>query len=520
MKRGFYILLVLFVFFSLSQSKNKIEDKILPEGAVVIDLTTEKNKLEMPKVIFPHSIHTNKLNKKGKSCDVCHLINEKDKKLTLEFIETTEKNVKEKYHQKCLDCHKEEKTNNSVAPLEESCRICHDANYGNIKTSKWKSLSFNKDLHTYHIKSDKLKSTNNKYSDNCYLCHHSYNEKTKEMTYSKDKEDSCVYCHLENIPNKNFEKNASIKREAYHNRCIVCHLEKNKEQKQLKLPTECSSCHISQKFDIKKTDFRIKRGQKDIVLMNSFEKEKPVAFDHKSHEQYNENCITCHHKSLEKCETCHTQKGDKKADLINLSTAMHKISNSERSCIGCHNEQKNKKECAGCHNLVPFKQEQDYTCTDCHKRISSSLKQMKEENIAKSFLNKTPKTFKIKDIPEKIKIKQLERDYNPVDFPHRKIVKSLMEGIENNKLASKFHSNAETICQACHHTGQIKDTKPSACASCHSVSDLNESISLSSKKNIKPNLKTAYHIQCMECHKSMKIEKPVSTDCNSCHKKK
>ena len=532
MRKVFYVLFVLTIFLSIGSSKEIVKKSVLPADSVVIDKIAEKNKLEMPSVTFFHDKHTNYLNQKGKSCKDCHIV-DKNKKLTLKFIESLEidgsKELKEKYHNKCLDCHRKQTDKDINPPKEESCRVCHNANYGNKKDAKWKTLNFDKDLHTSHIKSNKLKSTNPKYSENCYLCHRSYDEKTGKTFYEKGKEESCKYCHLANKKNEKFKGKVDITKKAYHTLCLSCHTEKIEKEK-LDLPQNCSSCHISQKFDIKKVDYRIKKNQKDISLMNSFsEKEnkklgiEPVPFNHKNHEKNNKNCISCHHKSLEKCSNCHTQKGAKKGDYINLSAAMHKVSESERSCIGCHNKQKEKKECVGCHTLIPPRKEQNYKCADCHKKIPSNLsknKNLKKEAIAKTLLNKKPRTFDIKDIPKKVKIKKLERNYEAVILPHRKIVKSLMKNIKGNELAEKFHSYEETVCKACHHNTQIKELKPPACVSCHTVSDLNNSTSFSSKEKNRPNLKAAYHNQCMECHKSMKLEKPISTDCNSCHKKK
>jgi len=41
-----------------------------------------------------------------------------------------------------------------------------------------------------------------------------------------------------------------------------------------------------------------------------------------------------------------------------------------------------------------------------------------------------------------------------------------------------------------------------------------------SKQPARPGLKAAYHGQCMGCHKSMALKKPLNTDCVGCHKEK
>jgi len=63
-------------------------------------------------------------------------------------------------------------------------------------------------------------------------------------------------------------------------------------------------------------------GQPDAVLITpKFEEGKPVkaglmdpvAFDHKAHEKYNNNCRVCHHAGMESCASCHTLAAPKKA---------------------------------------------------------------------------------------------------------------------------------------------------------------------------------------------------------------
>ena len=116
------------------------------------------------------------------------------------------------------------------------------------------------------------------------------------------------------------------------------------------------------------------------------------------------------------------------------------------------------------------------------------------------------------DIPETVTIKSLSETYEPVELPHGKIVSALVKGIENNKLATYFHTEQGTLCQGCHHNSPAT-RKPPRCASCHGKpfqeSDL-----------FRPGLMAAYHQQCMGCHDQMGIEKPASRDCAGCHKEK
>lgn len=91
--------------------------------------------------------------------------------------------------------------------------------------------------------------------------------------------------------------------------------------------------------------------------------------------------------------------------------------------------------------------------------------------------------------PELIIINELVDRYGPVYFSHR------------------IHAQMSDMgggCEGCHHhntTGPILK-----CNSCHEPSRKRENVSL-------PDLKGAYHRQCMDCHREWSGE----TGCNSCH---
>ena len=70
----------------------------------------------------------------------------------------------------------------------------------------------------------------------------------------------------------------------------------------------------------------------------------------------------------------------------------------------------------------------------------------------------------------------------------------------------------ETLCSACHHNSPLSATPPK-CSSCHTTS-------IDPKYPDRPRLKAAYHLQCMGCHKAMKVGRPKNTDCTTCHKQR
>lgn len=99
-------------------------------------------------------------------------------------------------------------------------------------------------------------------------------------------------------------------------------------------------------------------------------------------------------------------------------------------------------------------------------------------------------TYKFSDqYPASVTIDRLEKHYEPVVFSH---------GI---------HADMSQIsggCIQCHHYSTNNEIRP--CADCHSDERLRDDISV-------PDLKGAYHQQCMDCHREWSHE----TECASCH---
>jgi hypothetical protein len=137
------------------------------------------------------------------------------------------------------------------------------------------------------------------------------------------------------------------------------------------------------------------------------------------------------------------------------------------------------------------------------------------EAMASMLLNSrtsTPYTYTDEDIPEAVTIKNLEEQYEPVYFPHRKIVRTLLAETREDKLAQYFHRQKGTVCQACHHNSPAAK-KPPRCYSCHGKP-------FDDKEPLRPGMKGAYHQQCFGCHKQMGIKKPDPLNCKECHQEK
>lgn len=279
-------------------------------------------------------------------------------------------------------------------------------------------------------------------------------------------------------------------------------------------------------------------GPGSMLIFPSFGKNasglKPVRFNHALHEDKVENCETCHHTGTnaagdyQSCNSCHTIKGKKEGNFVTLEKAMHatqiakRAENTPTSCISCHREYtQTKRECAGCHAIIKTKQSEQ-SCNNCHNGTVDKATMAKgskgelsiEERGKLAFMLITPKATNLTplDAPLTVEIDAIAKHYQPHTFNHRRHMNSLMEGIKDNALAAHFHSKPETLCTTCHHNAPMNTTTPSQCSSCHSSQ---KTMSASDK----PNLKAAYHLQCMGCHTGMQVERPLRTSCTACHKK-
>lgn len=257
---------------------------------------------------------------------------------------------------------------------------------------------------------------------------------------------------------------------------------------------------------------------------------KPVVFNHLIHEKKIDDCESCHHTGdMVTCGSCHTLEGSEAGNYVTLERAMHapeiakRETNTPSSCISCHNVNLQRRECAGCHSIISPATSPIYTnCAPCHSvnvtkgqmTLGSEGKLSAEENeqIAAMAISeqKTASLIQPKDIPNRIVIDSIAKEYEPAVFTHGRHVDSLMERMTEDKLAAAFHNDPAILCAACHHNSPLSATPPK-CASCHSV-DIDPAVPE------RPALKAAYHLQCMGCHTAMDVARPKNTSCNTCHK--
>lgn len=476
-----------------------------------IDGLKQFGRLERPAVTYLHEKHTQALSKKNKDCAACHLPGQKYMSTKFKRLQdTTKQEVMGIYHDNCTACHRE----TAGAGEKAGPVVCTGCHQDRAVASSWTEIGLDKSLHYRHLKAQESK---------CEVCHHRYDPAAKKLIYVKGKEDNCRFCHLEETVD-----NVTSMRLASHGQCIDCH-RKRLAQNQDAGPATCGGCHdaaLQKKIQKLKDVPRLVRGQPDVTVVQAIrsdgQKVAPstrmsvVPFNHIGHEAYNDTCRACHHSSMDACGKCHTLQGSKDGKFVKLQTAMHRVS-AQASCLGCHDSFKTDKRCAGCHASMPRKDPPGLSgCVSCHMPKPPAATPETEPKIMAAMLLEARQpvtaTYADEDVPETVEIKALSKQYEAVKLPHRKIVQTLVKNIKDSKLAANFHRDPGTVCQGCHHNSPVAK-KPPACASCHGQP-------FDGRNLFRPGLQAAYHLQCMECHNDMGIEKPVATHCTGCHKEK
>ena len=535
---------------------------------VIIDAMAEHGKLEMPPAIFLHDQHTKALAAVQKDCSSCHQpVKAGDSSdYTFRYLDSDKvkpKDLEKFYHKSCIGCHTEmSKSGTKSGPLEAECRSCHNPRPA-VK-AQWNDIGLDKVLHYKHIASAQIVHQGDA-KTNCGACHHVYDAAEKKLVWGKDKEDSCRACHslpadlaakrkaanalspgsADALQDENgLLKNRPTLDVAAHQACVNCHLKIAALNKpEIKTgPADCAGCHgTAAQAKLAEENAgnqiiadsipRLERGQPDAVLMLAAPAEnnklvstmRPVSFNHKFHESVTMDCRTCHHQKISACSSCHSLEGKAEGGHVNQAMAMHSP-DSKRSCVGCHAVETQKASCGGCHTTTPKKLPKD-SCDSCHtvpagvsaeQAENASLLELDKESreaLAKATVagreNARVSTFDLADIPEKVTIGLLSKDYQPSELPHRKIVATLQEKMNDSRLAAVFHTDKATLCQGCHHNSPPSKTPPK-CVSCHGV-DVKTAVSG------RLPLSAAYHQQCMTCHERMD-QKPAKDDCAGCHK--
>ncbi|BCS88242.1 sulfate respiration complex hexadecaheme cytochrome HmcA [Pseudodesulfovibrio sediminis] len=482
---------------------------------IMIDTIAQLEELEQSAAVFMHDAHTKALKDQGMSCESCHKTDAKGTMaLTFNRVEgenqpeLSASELKDIYHNGCISCHvKTADKGFKTGPMVGECRSCHQA-APEVQADRFEAGMDNA-LHFTHWDS-KIIPADAGEQTNCGSCHK-----------KKGEEDGWRFAAA------NAGKSTQ---EIFHNQCVTCHQTLIEKKAERSGPVQCAGCHGEKEVAARKMEEgkslktmgalpRLPRKQPDAVLMMAKVEEgaapekatgmAPVAFNHKFHEGVVDTCTACHVDGVN-------------APLDTSYEAMHDLT-SESSCIGCHAKAQEKPQCAGCHEQRPAaKATSDASCVTCHNagvNAADTVKLMasasKEEKAAEAALliaarPATQAMVAVEDIPEFVNIGAISKKFEPSKMPHRKIILSMVKGMEDSPLAATFHAAPEAVCAGCHHNSPASITPPK-CASCHADPFVTDG---------KPGLKAAYHGQCMTCHTEMKLDKPAATNCVACHEKK
>ncbi len=496
--RGGFVALAALIFV-VGCGGDRVEDPVQAAGVIFIDSLSAFGALDRAAVAFPHDTHWAAVSAEGLDCETCHLRTESgylsQDYLRLASIDKDE--VMRIYHDNCVACH-----DTTAAAGRESgpvtCGECHDTRPTWVTDRA--EMGFDRSLHHRHGEA---------LGERCELCHHEYNEQTEEIYYAEGEETTCRYCHLSVPEPGDVASSLSV---ASHKACIGCHLDLPDAG-----PSDCSGCHDAQRQSeilVVESPDRLERGQPDFALLRAgnldSSKVNTVPFSHIGHEDFNNTCRVCHHESMVPCSECHTLLGSDESDGVTLQRSMHAI-DSERSCVGCHEAEKNEPECAGCHSQMRHDELSERACTICHagpspSRVTAVESRYRSLDQFRPGPREMRLSFNDRDIPDSVTIGILSEEYEPAVMPHRQIIDKLAEHVEDSKVATYFHGSEDVVCQGCHHHSPL-GVLPPLCESCHGE-PFNEN------ELFRPGLYGAYHRQCLQCHQEMEIE---PQDCEGCH---
>lgn len=463
--------------------------RVLDVSTIAMEFPAQAGSMERPMVEFNHAAHARALEQDG--CRACHTVGDQGFNPRLAAIGDGggRDRLIDAYHDTCIGCH-EERRDAGMTGGPITCGECH-VRRSPACTSR-SEVRFDGSLHGRHALA---------YPDTCDPCHHVYDEGEGKLRYEKGAEEACGACH-----GKHDEDRRLSLRNATHVDCVGCHLQRV-EQRLEAGPVQCVGCHDGEHLQaIKKLEAppRLVRGQPDAAwLRTPGIQSKPVPFPHLGHEKTTDVCSDCHHSKLKPCRECHGLVVADDGGGVVLERAHH-MPGSPHSCIGCHSAYASSGECAGCHiQLRPGVSER--SCATCHSGpegdpVLTELAAPVFEPVKLAALPAVSDLF-----PETIEIGWLADRYEASRLPHAKIVTRLDTIARASRLASRFHGGVDPLCAGCHHNSPI-GSRPPPCRSCHGA-DHDGLID-------RPDLKTAYHRQCLGCHIAMAIEQQ---SCTACH---
>ncbi len=466
------------------------QGRSLELSTIVMEFPRDAGGMERPGVTFDHAAHVKALQDQG--CRTCHTVG--DSGLIPQFAAIEAGGDRDwlidTYHDTCIGCHNQRHDAGMTSgPI--TCGECHVRRMpvASMRTG----IRFDGSLHGRHAQA---------FPEKCDPCHHVYDEIRQQLVYEKGAEEACGACHGEAD-----EQATPSLRNASHIDCVGCHLQRI-DQQLAAGPVLCVGCHDPEQLRaIKRLDPvpRLLRGQPDSMWIQlqgvAF---KSVPFQHLGHETNSSACSDCHHSRLKPCGECHGLVTADDGGGVVLVQAHH-MPSSEYSCVGCHSARARSRDCAGCH--VQLQQApSERTCAICHSGPTADVMAAEQapplfEPVVIAGLPAISDQF-----PETVEIDWLVDEYEASKLPHAKIVARLDAIVRGSQLASRFHGDVDTLCAGCHHNSPV-GLRPPPCRSCHG-SDHGITVD-------RPELKAAYHRQCVGCHIAMAIEKQGCDDCHA-----
>lgn len=490
MKRTMLTLLLL-VAIGGTAAASEQPTRTIPPATIIMEFPVALGEMERPAVEFNHKAHTEVLEPLG--CETCHRLDEQGEfspRLASTFEIDTREDLVDAYHRACVGCHRERDAGGLVAgPV--TCGECHVRRAPGV--SERVVMAFDYSLHARHSKA---------LDDKCESCHHVYDEVTEKLTYVKGKEDGCSACHGAVDQGRTLSlANAS------HQACISCHLRRTRLEQETG-PSLCVGCHDAENresIEVLAEVPRLMRGQKDAMWVSApSSNSAAVAFNHLAHEQRSSFCSDCHHRSVRPCDDCHTQMGALEGAGVTTEQAYHQDS-STFSCVGCHVAfTADRPGCLGCHETASMALAEN-NCVRCHNGPPPGSPLLESPPYPAVVLFE-PLPAPSDEFPETVVIDLLVDRYEASNLPHAKIVNALATGTSESALAITFHGGSATLCSGCHHHTPV-GVRPPPCRSCHGEA--------AGATTDRPDLKVAYHRQCIGCHQRMGVAKQGCTDCHA-----
>jgi len=404
-------------------------------------------------------------------------------------------NAHKKHEHDCNQCH----DTLDKKKLGQLCMQCHD--HKNI-------LEDVRGKKGFHGRLPAAKITN------CKHCHTEHKGRDAEIillnpsTFDHTKTDfvlkgihaetGCTACH------KKDRKYSEAKQD-----CYSCH--EKSDAHDGKNGKKCGDCHSASGWKLSefdhdsKTDFPLKGAHKDTNCSSCHINQK--------YKDTPDKCIGCHkiqdiHRGGygEKCDTCHTPvRWDEMSFDHNKNTDFPLYGkHREASCNSCHTpdslkRNKSRKEklptdCYSCHRFDDsHKGKNGKECKDCHN--SSSWQKHKFDHDKKT------------DFPLRGKHKTLSCSYC-----HKgELELGKKDGLKLKK------SKLKTTCFECHKKDDVHQGKQGEkCNNCHNEHGWRDKVFFDHSLSRFPLIGMHAAIQCEECHLTS-IYSSAESECNSCH---